>query len=69
MFQMIKLELRNVVEAPLWGMDREKTDAEKKRDRFGTMFTLHQMLNRAGVSHENADSLPCSGYVRTKRRF
>ena len=47
----------------------EPTEAQKKRDRFGTMFMLHALLNRAGVDHENKHTLICSGYVKTKDRF
>lgn len=47
----------------------EPTVAQKKRSRFSTMFTLHQMLNRAGVQHENKNSLICSGYIKSKDRF
>lgn len=48
---------------------RKPSDAEKKRRRFGTMFTLHALLNRAGVDHENKHTLTCMGYVKTKDCF
>lgn len=51
------------------GAVAEPTEAEKKRQRFGTMFTLHALLSRAGVDHENKHTLICSGYVKTKDRF
>jgi len=54
-----------------WNIDKvvEPTEAEKKRRRFGTMFMLHALLNRAGIDHENKHTLICSGYVKTKDRF
>jgi len=66
---LFPLKLRTVPLEKLWTGVVEPTEAQKKRVRFGTMFTLHQMLNRAGVKHENADTLICSGYVKTKDRF
>lgn len=48
---------------------REPTEAEKKRSRFGSMFTLHALMNRAGIKHENDMTLKCSGYIKTKERF
>lgn len=47
----------------------EPTEAQKKRARFGTMFTLHALFNRAGIRHENEHTLICSGYVKTRDRF
>ena len=44
----------------------EPTEAEKKRSHFGVMFTLHALLNRAGVDHENKHTLTCMGYVKQK---
>lgn len=47
----------------------EQTNAQKKRGRFSTMFTLHALMNRAGVKHENSHTLTCFGYIKTKDRF
>lgn len=70
MFQKIlKIETCGEIHIPRWGGIVEPTLAQKKRARFGTMFTLHQLLNRAGVKHENADTLICSGYMKTRDRF
>ena len=52
-----------------WTAPVEPSNQEKKRRRFGTMFTLHALLNRAGVDHENKHTLTCMGYVKTKDRF
>lgn len=54
---------------PRFWIDPEQTPAEKKRMYFGNMFTLHALLNRAGVDHENKDTLTCSGYKKSKERF
>ena len=54
---------------PRFWIDPEQTPAEKKRMYFGNMFTLHALLNRAGVDHENKDTLACSGYKKSKERF
>lgn len=52
-----------------WTTPIEPTNAEKKRSRFGTMFALHALLNRAGVDHENKHTLTCMGYIKSKDRF
>ena len=47
----------------------EPTNAEKKRNRFGSMVLLHALMNNAKIEHENKHTLLCSGYVKTKDRF
>lgn len=69
MFRLQPLYSFTKVEYDIGHIAPEPTEAEKKRSRFGSMFMLHQMLNRAGVKHENAGTLICSGYRKTKDRF
>ena len=45
----------------------EPTNAEKKRQFFGVMYTLHALMNRANIKHENSHTMTCMGYKSSER--